>query len=643
MKRNRVTGKGVEMLEKMAYLFDEDLQDDPQKIAFIQVRLMAPKARKTPARKPPKKKDGDKNLSYNSCSPDIQKELQKCRAAEWRKFEKFNAGVILSRKEVQELQDAGVKVNPMQWIETDKNAHKRRDDKSVPPELKSRLVGCGNFEDTDGLRTDSPTGDVDAHNLVFSWCASHKVKIKSADISSAYLQGKQNDRVILYRIPKGGIPEAGVEEGAVLAARVPIYGTKDAGRGFWLRLKEVAIEKGYVLNKILPTLFALRDSNDSIAGVMSSNVDDLLYGSLPDFEGAMEEILDTFSVRERNVAPFRFCGKEVIQDENMNITVTAKDNTEKIRPIDIGEKRRGTDKCTAEETTCLRSVVASLAWVARQVRPGLSYRVSKLQSVAGKGYIKDMRECNKVLEYAQEHSTEGIFFSSEGITWDEAVVCTITDASFCNETVVIDGVSEPGRSQQGYIVCLAPAGMLNLSEAIIHPISWSSTHIKRVCRATLMAEAFAMIKGTEAGVRIRAAIVDMMGKLDMRNWEETAARNMGHIWMTDCDSLYEHLMSQRLNTIENKRLAIDLMALRQQIWERDGERTLEIDHSCGDYPRWIDTSVMLADPLTKSMNADRMVETMMTGRFDMRPTAESLYIKEKNRALRKAGKEKAKT
>ena len=295
----------------------------------------------------------------------------------------------------------------MQWIETDKNAHKRRDDMNVPPELKSRLVGCGNFEDTDGLRTDSPTGDVDAHNLVFSWCASHKVKIKSADISSAYLQGKQNDRVILYRIPKGGIPEAGVEEGAVLAARVPIYGTKDAGRGFWLRLKEVAIEKGYVLNKILPTLFALRDKNDSIAGVMSSNVDDLLYGSLPDFEGAMEGILDTFSVRERNVAPFRFCGKEVNQDEEMNITVTAKDNTEKIRPIDIGEKRKGTDKCTAEETTCLRSVVASLAWVARQVRPGLSYRVSKLQSVAGKGYIKDMRDCNKVLEYAQEHSTEG--------------------------------------------------------------------------------------------------------------------------------------------------------------------------------------------------------------------------------------------
>ena len=99
----------------------------------------------------------------------------------------------------------------MQWIETDKNAHKRRDGHHVKPELKSRRVGCGNFEETDGLRTDSPTADVDAHNLVFSWCASNKVKIRSADIRSAYLQGKQNDRVILYRIPKGGIPDEGIE------------------------------------------------------------------------------------------------------------------------------------------------------------------------------------------------------------------------------------------------------------------------------------------------------------------------------------------------------------------------------------------------------------------------------------------------
>ena len=133
--------------------------------------------------------------------------------------------------------------------------------------------------------------------------------IKSADISNAYLQGKQNDRLILYRIPKGGIPEEGIEEGDVLAARVPIYGTSDAGRGFWLRLKEVVVENGYSVNQILPTMFSLRIKG-KIVGVMSSNVDDLLHASFPEHEEAMGKILDTFAVRERNVAPFRFCGKE---------------------------------------------------------------------------------------------------------------------------------------------------------------------------------------------------------------------------------------------------------------------------------------------------------------------------------------------
>ena len=49
---------------------------------------------------------------------------------------------------------------------------------------------------------------------------------------------------------------------------------------------------------------------------------------------------------------------------------------------------------------------------------------------------------------------------------------------------------------------------------------------------------------------------------------------------------------------------------------------------------------MLADPLTKAMSCDRLSSTMMTGRLDLRPTAESLMIKEKNRACRTASKAK---
>ena len=58
--------------------------------------------------------------------------------------------------------------------------------------------------------------------------------------------------------------------------------------------------------------------------------------------------------------------------------------------------------------------------------------------------MKDLRECNKVLEYALQTSDEGIFYASEGIgDWDETVVCSINDASFGNEEVeVTPGVWE---------------------------------------------------------------------------------------------------------------------------------------------------------------------------------------------------------
>ena len=51
---------------------------------------------------------------------------------------------------------------------------------------------------------------------------------------------------------------------------------------------------------------------------------------------------------------------------------------------------------------------------------------------------------------------------------------------------------------------------------------------------------------------------------------------------------------------------------------------------------------MIADPLTKAMDPARMVNTLMTGKLDLRPTPESLAIKEKNRQLRKNKKENEK-
>ena len=222
--------------------------------------------------------------------------------------------------------------------------------------------------------------------------------MNSADIQAAYLQGKPVDRIILYKIPKGGIPECSIEEGTVIAARVPIYGTKDAGRGFWLRLKEHMCYVGFTLNRILPTLFAFRDSNENIVGMMTSNVDDLLFGVTGQAENAILKVLEGFNVREVQEGKFRFCGKEIVQNEDYSIRVSARDNTEKIRPIRIPENKKLTSQLTPSEVTQVLSVTAALAWVGRQTRPDLCYRVSRMQTLIKQATIREMRECNKILE-----------------------------------------------------------------------------------------------------------------------------------------------------------------------------------------------------------------------------------------------------
>ena len=85
----------------------------------------------------------------------------------------------------------------------------------------------------------------------------------------------------------------------------------------------------FSLNQILPTLFTLRNEESKIIAVMSSNVDDLLYGYLPEGAEAMNSVLQQFLVGKEEHGTFRFCVKEFRQDEDFGIRVTAQDNTER--------------------------------------------------------------------------------------------------------------------------------------------------------------------------------------------------------------------------------------------------------------------------------------------------------------------------
>ena len=108
--------------------------------------------------------------------------------------------------------------------------------------------------------------------------------------------------------------------------------------------------------------------------------------------------------------------------------------------------------------------------------------------------------------------------------------------------------------------------------------------------------------------------------------------------MTDCKSLEEHLSAPTMGTTEDKRLSTDLSSLRQDIWTY-GQEESEILHPTNlcDKIRWIDTSIMAVDCLTKHMATEFLSNISCTGSYDVAPDPNST-IKQAKKQLARAKK-----
>ena len=95
--------------------------------------------------------------------------------------------------------------------------------------------------------------------------------------------------------------------------------------------------------------------------------------------------------------------------------------------------------------------------------------------------------------------------------------------------------------------------------------------------------------------------------------------------MSDCESLVSHLKNPKNERLENVRLSIDIQGLKQMLWEKtDGTNLDELlpEDVAENAVRWIDTSCMVVDCLTKKMKPDVMLKLMSKGRLNLKPTPE---------------------
>ncbi|KAF1937740.1 hypothetical protein EJ02DRAFT_411729 [Clathrospora elynae] len=155
----------------------------------------------------------------------------------------------------------------------------------------------------------------------------------------------------------------------------------------------------------------------------------------------------------------------------------------------------------------------------------------------------------------------------------DAKLMVFVDGSFANNSDL--------SSQLGFILMLVNEstnadGTFTIRGNVIH---YSSTKCKRVTRSVLASEIYGMVNGFDMGIAIATTLRMITERLGL------AAVPL--VICTDSYSLYECLV--KLGTTKEKRLMIDIMALRQSYERRE---ITEI--------RWINGEDNPADAFTKA-------------------------------------------
>ena len=120
---------------------------------------------------------------------------------------------------------------------------------------------------------------------------------------------------------------------------------------------------------------------------------------------------------------------------------------------------------------------------------------------------------------------------------------------------------------------------------------------------------------------------------------------MRQLWLTDCKSLEETLQNPKCAKHSDKRLSIEIASLRQDLWRQKGQETgdpFEEDYKPKDVDltdkvRWIDTDVMVADPLTKVMEPVKLVHVLETNELDVEQPLDSVLKKRAKQLQRRKG------
>ena len=479
--------------------------------------------------------------------------------------------------------------------------------------------------------TMSPTAALMAHNLLLFLAVQLGWTLWAADVSAAFLQGKElpTDRNIFLNIPASWPKE--VKEVLFQALGVDgkrfsmdyvkavkgVFGLPEAPRMWYLEYRDILVnEQGFVEMKLFPGLFVLRHPGGALRALATIHVDDTLMAGDASAEAIWKKLQGRVNFGQWRALGegVKFCGRYLKQKDNFEVEVQMDDYGANVPLAVIAKGRSEDEPLTPEGVKQMASINGQLNWLARNLRVELGFGVSRAQQASAGGTVKDMLELNQVVRKARQPRTWTI--RRLGCDIPDLVVLVATDGAFNN-------MPRQG-SQQGMVLCLAepeiteqPAGAVVITAA--------SVRCKRVVRSSLAVEAGACAQGMECGDYLRAAMAEIFEpKFSVREWRRYAA-----LWkqysVIDAKTCFDSLTHESLPS--DKRTALDIAAIKESL----------VDSGDSAMIRWVPGPQQIADAMTKTGGGNgKLEELLRTGQWCLKEEAEVAAKGAETREKRKA-------
>ena len=303
------------------------------------------------------------------------------------------------------------------------------------------------------LETSSPTATRLARQVLLTVAATMRWPVHVADVKTAFLQGRPQDRVLFVRLPADAARMLGTEASPYMLLKKPMYGQTDAPRAWFLEAKDRLLKCGLLAHPLDPCLYLAYDKKGQLSGLVSMHVDDLLIaGCVGDVELELKKRFQFRTWKSLADGPLEYCGGKITWTQR-GIELSYSDYLAKVKPITI---RHGSGESAAavtqEKCGSFEDCLVHLQWPAAQGCPHLACSVSSLAANVTKAQVSHLREANKLLRLAKMHASTPLLFPTfegEGDPqWGDLGFLALSDAAWATRP--------DGGSQGGYLLLAVP-------------------------------------------------------------------------------------------------------------------------------------------------------------------------------------------